>query len=357
MEKTNIGIVGLGTIAENYHIPVLATFEDVRIEAAAEVDAKRRKRVKEKWNIPKVYESDVEMCGNATLDAVFVCAPNAFHEEIVDNAIEHGLHVFCEKPFGLSSDKAYEFGRMAKEKGLILTVGYNKRLGRNYEKATQAVQDMRLGKVTHLHGVFLTRGPHAGYMPKSDWFFEERSGGVLYDLGSHLFDMMTGILSQRVVQVSAQSVNVLHLKTFDNVAGFFKTEGHVLGTFKTGWQAATDGDLFLQINGTGGSLSVDSREFEEIHGSYGPIDKVMWHIKCAGRLVHTVPRDRARKIDETYIREDRTFIDSVRGKGKPFVQIDEAIHVLEVLEAAKESIRTEKLCEIRGHPRVFPKYQ
>lgn len=81
MDKINIGIVGLGTIAKDMHVPVLSTFEDVKIKSAAEVDVKRGRDFADKWNIHEVYEDYTKMYDNSDLDldAVFVCIPNFLH--------------------------------------------------------------------------------------------------------------------------------------------------------------------------------------------------------------------------------------------------------------------------------------
>ena len=119
MDKIKIGIVGLGTIAKNMHIPVLSTFENVEIKAAAEVDVKSGEEITKKWNISKLYGNYNEMYDDTDLDAVFVCLPNFLHYEAVKSALEYDLHVFCEKPMGLSADDAYELIKIAKKKNSL----------------------------------------------------------------------------------------------------------------------------------------------------------------------------------------------------------------------------------------------
>ena len=93
MDKISIGIVGLGAIAKNMHVPILSTFEDAEIKAAAEVDVERRKKFANKWDIPEVYDDYSKMYENADLDAVFVCLPNFLHYDAVKSAMEHNFHV------------------------------------------------------------------------------------------------------------------------------------------------------------------------------------------------------------------------------------------------------------------------
>ena len=98
------------------HIPVLSTFEDVDIISAAEVDVKRGEEFAKKWNISKVYGDYTEMYEDSDLNAVFICLPNFLHYKAVKSALEHDLHVFCEKPMGLSADDAFELVQMARKK-------------------------------------------------------------------------------------------------------------------------------------------------------------------------------------------------------------------------------------------------
>jgi predicted dehydrogenase len=69
---------------------------------------KEAKIFAKKWNIPEVFEDYNKMYDDADLDAVFICLPNFLHYNAAKSALEHDMHVFCEKPMGLSADEAYE---------------------------------------------------------------------------------------------------------------------------------------------------------------------------------------------------------------------------------------------------------
>ncbi|MDY6895094.1 MAG: Gfo/Idh/MocA family oxidoreductase, partial [Thermotogota bacterium] len=238
MEKINVGIVGLGTIAKKMHIPVLSSFEDVEIKTASEVDVKRGKEFAKKWNISEVYEDYNKMYDSSDLDAVFVCLPNFLHHEAVNGALDHDLHVFCEKPMGLDANHAFELVKKAKKKKLVLAVGYNRRLIKNYEETAQVVKSLRLGKILQAHGILVNPGPYGGWIPSSDWFFKDRYG-VLFDSGPHLIDLMMHVLSEKITEVSAIGKSTMHgLDVFDNIAGFYNTERGVTGTFNIGWKIA-----------------------------------------------------------------------------------------------------------------------
>jgi predicted dehydrogenase len=354
MDKISIGIVGLGAIAKNMHVPVLSTFDDAEIKAAVEVDIKRGKQLAKKWNIPEVYEDYTKMYDNSDLDAVFVCLPNFLHYEAVKSALEHNLHVFCEKPMGLRADEAYELVKMAEKKNLVLAVGYNRRLINNYEEAAEIVKSLRLGNVLQAHGILVNDGPYAGWIPSSDWFFKDKYG-VLYDSGPHLIDVIMHILSDKITEVSARGINTMYgLDVFDNIAGVFKTEKEVVGTFNVGWKIAGNYDS-IQVHGTGGSLFVNPLEVEVRHGSYGPLERVADHIKSAKKIIGTLigtqtSRKSGDKLpDETYIREDRAFVDAVLNGDEPLVSGEDGLRVLEVLEAIEKSIDKAGVVKVKMH--------
>lgn len=293
MNKINVGIVGLGTIAKDMHVPVLSTFKDVVITSAAEVDVKRGREFANKWNIPEVYEDYNKMYEDADLDAVFICIPTFLHYDAVKGVLEHNLHIFCEKSMGLKADDAFELVKIARKKDLVLAVGYNRGLEKNYEEAANIVKSLKLGTILQAHGILVNAGPYAGWIPSSDWFFNDKYG-VLYDSGPHLIDIMMHVLSDQITEVSARGISTMHrINVFDNIAGVFKTEKGAVGTFNLGWKTAAGYDS-IQVHGTGGSVFANPLEVEVRHGSYNALDLIAGRIKS--------PKEDCRCTNEEYER-------------------------------------------------------
>ena len=332
------------------HIPVLSTFEDVDIISAAEVDVKRGEEFAKKWNISKVYGDYTEMYEDSDLNAVFICLPNFLHYDAVKSALEYDFHVFCEKPMGLSADDAFELVQMARKKNLVLAVGYNRRLEKNYEEAARVVESLRLGSILQVHGILVNAGPYTGWIPSSDWFFNDKYG-VLYDSGPHLTDLMVHILSDRIAEVSARGSSTMHgINVLDNIAGVFKTEHGILGSFNIGWRMGVGYDS-IQVHGTGGSVLANPLEVEVRYGDYNALDLIANCVKSSKRIVGAQVRrqNREKCPDETYFMEDRAFVDAVRSGRGPLVSGADGLRVLEVLEAIRESLDDGKVVEIRRH--------
>ena len=351
LRLTKVGIIGLGSISKQIHLPVLSNMSGIKIEAATEIDSKRGEKVAKRWKIPRFYVNYNDMFEDSTLDVVFICLPNYLHYETARSALQHGLHVFCEKPMGLSSKDAIELVEISKRKGLMLGVGLYKRFEKNYEKSASLIKGLKLGKVTQVHGILVNPGPHAGWKPCSDWFLKENSGGVIFDSGSHVIDLVTYLLSDKILEISAKSKNVLDgLRIFDNLAAVFNTEKGVIGTLNIGWQLSTYYEC-IQIHGTGGSIFASPIEFEEMHGNFNALDKAFNHMRFAKSNIGWGVRKTfsSKRPDQAYFKEDKEFLDAVRkGEGR-YVTGEEAVLVLDVLEALDESLRTEKSVKIQYH--------
>src|SRR5258708_38368561 len=74
-----------------------------------------------------VYPTAEEMFADSELDGVLIAVPTPQHIDTTRRALEAGLPVLCEKPFGLVPDEARAVGELASEQGLALQIAYWRR--------------------------------------------------------------------------------------------------------------------------------------------------------------------------------------------------------------------------------------
>lgn len=346
IKKVKVGIVGLGAIAQKMHIPIISTLEETTITSVAEIDKERGSITAEKLGISNYYQYYEEMYENSELDAVFICLPNFLHFESVKKALENDINVFCEKPMSLNAKNARELAEIANKRELILAVGYNRRLSDNYQNLFKCVNSHKLGKILQFNGTMVNAGPYGGWIPSSDWFFKDRYG-VLYDSGPHLIDLIMFLLSDEIKEVSAQGMSTMHgIDTLDSISGCLKTNKGIIGTFNMGWQAGANYDS-IQIHGTGGTFIGDPFEIEFFHAGYGPLEKMEHHLKSTKNLFGTyINKAVSTNTSDTYLMEDKKFIDSVLGHGKPYVSGEHGAKVIAVLEAIKDSLDNKNLVKV-----------
>ena len=108
MSRTAIrlGIVGVGKIVRDQHLPAVAANADYRLVAAAS----RNATVDGVANFPTIEEM-LDACRD--LDAVSLCMPPQFRYDAARTALEAGKHVFLEKPPGATVSEVEDLKALA----------------------------------------------------------------------------------------------------------------------------------------------------------------------------------------------------------------------------------------------------
>lgn len=187
------GVGGLGTL----HLRHLLDMQD-RVTVAALADPIPDRRSGSKLtsqtnlelddNSPlsvsdiRSYEDYSELCVDADLDVACIATPSDLHADAAILAMEHGKHVFTEKPMALNATDCRRMIDAANASGRTLMVGQCLRFFPEYVAAHDIMTSGRFGKPL---AALLNR---CGGKP-GRWFAQiERSGGVNLDLHIHDVD-------------------------------------------------------------------------------------------------------------------------------------------------------------------------
>jgi predicted dehydrogenase len=150
MKKARLGFIGAGWWATANHMPLLAQRDDVELVAVCRLGKDELKQLQDRFGFPFATEDAKELVMQPGLDAVVVSSPHTLHYEHARLALEHGLHVLCEKPMCTRAGHARELVRLAREKELHLLVPY----GWHYKPfVQQAKRWMDQGTVGHVEYV------------------------------------------------------------------------------------------------------------------------------------------------------------------------------------------------------------
>ena len=134
------------------------------------------------------------------IQAVSIATPNNTHFAIAKAALEHGLHVVCEKPLCFTVSEAEQLQRLALDKAKIVGVTYGYAGYQMIEQARAMVArgdlgDIRIVNLQFAHGFHA--GPVEDQNPAAKWRVDPRYAGpsyVLGDLGTHPFYLSEVIL-------------------------------------------------------------------------------------------------------------------------------------------------------------------
>lgn len=202
-----IGVIGSGKWGEN-HLRVYAELKelDCQLVGLADIDASK-KTLAESYGIlfMQNYKELLPL-----VDAVSVVVPTTLHYPIVKECLAAGKHVLVEKPITLDADQARELVSLAKEKNLILSVGYLFRFNPSALALKELIAKGELGKLHYIHSRYI----HSSKPPRSD-------SGVIFNLGIHMIDILNFVLGQFPKKVYCKRVNIIDQKHEDSAVIIF----------------------------------------------------------------------------------------------------------------------------------------
>jgi len=196
-------IIGMGRWGQNLVNSVQGKSEVIRFVAGATRTLDNAKDYAAKQGIA-LHDSYEKVLADSGIDAVVLATPHTRHAEQIVAAARAGKHVFCEKPFALTTKSATTAIRACANAGVTFGVGFNWRFQPALQEIRRMLEDGRLGKLLHLEGNFC--GPSVYRFGKDHWrqAREEGPAGGMTGRGVHVVDAFL-YLAGSVASVHAQS--------------------------------------------------------------------------------------------------------------------------------------------------------
>jgi predicted dehydrogenase len=148
--QVNVGVIGLGEVAQIIHLPILQTLSDrFQIRAVCDISPGLLRAVGDRYGISESdrFDDPFALVQRPALDAVFVLNSDEYHADCVIAAAKRGKHVLVEKPMCLTFPEAEAIIQARDETGVQVMVGYMRRFAPAF---VQAVAEVRgLGKINY----------------------------------------------------------------------------------------------------------------------------------------------------------------------------------------------------------------
>lgn len=125
-----VGVLGLGDIAQKAYLPVISTNEEIELLLCTR-NAQILHEVSRKYHIQQAF-TQIDQLLNANIDAIMIHAATEAHEALIEKCLKCGVHVFVDKPIAYDYASSKRLAALAKEKQLILMVGFNRRYSQPY---------------------------------------------------------------------------------------------------------------------------------------------------------------------------------------------------------------------------------
>ena len=328
-----IGIVGWGFMGK-MHFRCYKSDTNVEVTAICDVDAKQLQNASGVTGNISGAEDDLDlsnivlysdlskMLAEEKIDALSIASPTFLHASQTIEALNAGVHVFCEKPMALNSGECREMAEEAKQSGKTLQIGHCIRFWPEYVQAKEIIDSQKYGKV--LAATF----QRLSLTPTWSWdncFLDgKRSGGAMLDLHIHdtdyvqyVFGMPKEVFSRGIIGPSGE---------FDHTVTQYFYGNDCIITAEGGWIMAPGFGFEMSFKIMLEKATLVYSSAQEPTFRIFPID--------GETIIPEIP------TGDGYSFEIQHFIDTLSGKAVPsIITPEQSGDSVKIIEAEKESIR------------------
>lgn len=255
MDKIRIAQIGIGHDHAKEIFPALCGLKDYfEVVGYALPECEKQNPAYQKY-IEKAFSGHREMTieeilSDPTITAVAVETEEVNLSKYAMLAAQHGKHIHMDKPGGIEPAEFEELIRLAKEKNIVLHLGYMYRYNPCIQKLLRQIKNGELGEI---NSVEAHMGCYHG-TAKRQWL-DQFPGGMMFFLGSHLVDLILLIqgIPQRITafnkatgieDTTSEDLGFAVLE-YKNGVSFVKTSAAEMGGFSR---------RQLVVNGSKGSV-------------------------------------------------------------------------------------------------------
>lgn len=366
-KSIRIGLLGFGFMGKThaYAVDTLRFFyQDLpfsaEIAGVCTTSMQKSQNVCSQYGFSIATTNEDDLIGDPTIDVIDVCTPNLYHFETLKKAIAAGKHIYCEKPLCISLAEAREVEALARESGKIHNIVFNNRYIPAIMRAKELVDEGHLGRILSFRIDY--QHSSATVITKNAGWKQDRNvcgGGVLFDLGSHVIDLIY-YLCGRFQSVCAATQIAFPVRAGrdgkpwntnadEAVYMLARLENGAVGTIGASKIAVgSNSDIFLEIFGEKGSIKFSLMEPSWLYFFDNTVPEAplggmrgFTRIESAGRFptpggIFPPPKS-AIGWTQGHVHSMYSFLNSVYTGKQASPDFEDATHVQAVMEAAYAS--------------------
>jgi virulence factor len=314
VEKIKVALVGAGGMANGVHYPSLAEFEDVELVGLCDLVEEKLHATADKFGIERRYSDYKKMIEETAPQAIYILMPPHQLFDLVIHSLDAKLHVFIEKPPGITLDQIRHMAHRAEQNGCLTMVGFNRRYAPVLRQARQKVFDHAGSPHQVVSTFYKWHNPPAPYY--------NGAVDILTSDAIHAVDTMRWMAASDIKRISA--VVRRHGQPLElswNALCLF--ENDCVGVLLTNWQTGGRTHQF-EMHGNGISVFCN------------PDVESVIHLNGALRAEVTSTQDAAGATEMFkyygFYGASRHFIDSIRMNREPDSCFPDAVKTMELVD-------------------------
>ncbi|MEP2530759.1 inositol 2-dehydrogenase [Shimia sp.] len=332
----NIALIGCGRIGR-MHADLIDRHPQSRLTAVYDPVPAAAKAIAESIQTQVAATPEV-IFNNDNVDAIVVASVTSTHADFIEQAVEAGKPVLCEKPIDLDIDRVRACRNKIAGSNVPVQIGFNRRFDPGHAQMKSAISAGDIGNLVQV--LITSRDPE----PPSDEYLTG-AGGMLRDMTIHDFDLARFLLDDdEPVEVFAYAAPLIdpargaRLNEVDCAMIVMKSSNGRQVFINNARQAPYGYDQRLEAHGDGGMVQSTNRTPHGMQtftaagtGTAAPLEPFFIE-----RYTHAFKH----QLD--------SFVSAVLNKTQPEVGFDDGMRALLLAEAAYVSL--EKGCAVKVAP-------
>jgi len=338
-KKIRIGIIGCGSVSTQY-LPHLSKCQYAEVVSVCDIIYERAQKHAKDYNIPNSYPHIDQMLAGAPFDLMVTLTDMQEHGRLNKLALEAGRNVWSEKPLANSYVEGRALLDLAAKKRLRIWGAPVVVNSPQFAFMSKTIREGKLGTVSAAHAQYGHTGP--------TWsaFFYEKLGGSMPDLGVYNLASLTGLLGPAKYVTAMTSIvtptrmtdnkGEIKVEAEDNAMVIMDHGNNILSHVQCGF------NYFDPYGHTG---TGQQHHTISVWGTKGNLGLVGYDWAPFGVDLATLDHEEPVRYSTdtgTYVwQEGASLIAEAMATGKePLVTGEHALHVLEIIEAARKSGET-----------------
>jgi predicted dehydrogenase len=243
------------------HMQAIASSGRHNLAAVCDSDPEKLRQAA-RYHPDAAYSEYKQMLQQSGLDYVVVATHVDMHHPITVEALEHGLHVLCEKPMADSEEHCLDMIQAAEKRNRLLAVNFNTRSSPYFLQVKGLIDAGELGPIRVVRIVY-DWSCHQWRPPERlDQFM--RNGGPIVDSGVHFFEAVRWFTGREFDRIDACGVILPPYENPQHVIASCRLTDGAIALIEAGWlytKNTKDSSEILTITviGDNGTIDYDYR--------------------------------------------------------------------------------------------------
>lgn len=339
-KKLRVALIGCGSVSNRY-LPQLLSSKLIEVVSLCDIKYERAEAQNKLYKVnASTYPHIDKMLAGVPFDMMVTTTDMQVHGELNKKALLAGKHVWSEKPMANTYMEGKALLDLAKSKNLRLWGAPAVVNSPQFAFMNKTIQQGKLGLIASGHGQY----GHTG--PLWSAFFYEKGGGSMPDLGVYNIATLTALLGPaKSIMAMTSIVNPermvddkgkIKVEAEDNAHLLLEHENNVISHVMCG---------FNYFDTHGHEAKGQSLHSIQIFGSKGNMRLIGYDWESNGVVLDisdTEPPKLYAEDSEGYQWQEgaRVTGESIIKGTEPRINVEHALHVLEIIEAARKSSDT-----------------